>query len=156
MKNTMTRLLALLLCVLTLCVSLALVSCDLPLLKNEVTKTEAPATGTTAPETDTEAATEARVSFTLTVTFGDGSTKDYTVATDKDNVGDALLAEGIVAGDVGEYGLYIKTVAGVTADWDKDQTYWGLYVNGDYSMVGISGVKVTEGLRVELKLEKGM
>lgn len=153
MKTAMTRLFALLLCVLMLCASLALVSCDLPLLKNEVAKTDKAETEVVPAETETEVLT---VTFHLTVTFADGSKKELDVTTDKDTVGDALLADGTIAGDTTEYGLYVKTVLGVTADWNVDQTYWGLYVDGEYSMVGISSVKAADGLRVELRQEKGM
>ncbi len=90
----------------------------------------------------------------LTVTQLDGTQKTYNVKTDKENVADALVEAGLVSGDNSEYGLYIKTVDGVTADYSVDQTYWALYVNGEMSMVGASSVTVTDGIKVELKHTK--
>ena len=65
---------------------------------------------------------------------------DKTAETEK-TVGDALLELGLVEGDEGAYGLFVKSVNGIVADYDVDKTYWAFYVNGEYAM---SGVDVTE------------
>ena len=52
----------------------------------------------------------------LTVTFAQDNQKEYTIHTDAENLGDALKEEKLVEGTQGEYGLYIETVDGVTAD----------------------------------------
>lgn len=124
------------------------------------TADEAPATkapSTTEAATD-EAAPEVRgtgaVSFCLTVTDLDGTQKEFVVKTDKKNVADALVEVGLVSGENSEYGLYIKVVNGITADYSVDGSYWSLLVNGEMSMVGASSVSVAEGLRVELKKTK--
>ena len=46
-----------------------------------------------------------------------------TLKTDEKMLEDALLKENLIAGDESEYGLYIKTVNGIIADYDADQTY---------------------------------
>ena len=94
------------------------------------------------------------VSFCLTVTDLDGTQKEFVVKTDKKNVADALVEVGLVSGENSEYGLYIKVVNGITADYSVDGSYWSLLVNGEMSMVGASSVSVAEGLRVELKKTK--
>ena len=76
------------------------------------------------------------------------------VKTDRKNVADALVEVGLVSGENSEYGLYIKVVNGITADYSVDGSYWSLLVNGEMSMVGASSVPVAEGLRVELKKTK--
>lgn len=68
-------------------------------------------------------------------------------------VGDALLDAGMITGSTSEYGLFIESVNGVAADFEKDKTYWALYVDGEYSMVGISSVKVRSGMKIGLKME---
>lgn len=147
MKTThLTRLLALLLCLLTLTVLFA--SCRE--ISAEPTGTQAPAADDSTPTPRGEGATV----FSLTVTDQDGTQKEYEIHTDAANVADALLELGLISGDDSEYGLYIKVVDGITADYSVDQTYWSLYVNGEYSMVGASSVPVTSGLQVELKKEK--
>ena len=80
---------------------------------------------------------EGNTEFTLTVTDTEGAESSFTIHTDKENVGDALTEIGIIAGEEGDYGLYVKTVNGVTADYDVDQTYWAFYINGEYASTGV-------------------
>ena len=69
----------------------------------------------------------------------------FTVHTDKTTVGAALLEHGIIAGEEGQYGLYIKNVNGITADYDVDQSYWSFYINGEYAMTGADMTDIAEG-----------
>ena len=78
----------------------------------------------------------------------------FTVRSDKDTVGAALLEHGIIAGEEGQYGLYIKTVNGITADYDADQSYWAFYINGEYAMTGVDGAEITEGTVYQLVYTK--
>ena len=55
----------------------------------------------------------------LTVVFSQDNQKEYKIHTDAENLGDALKEEKLVDGTQGEYGLYIETVDGVTADASK-------------------------------------
>lgn len=109
------------------------------------------ATTTTAEGTTTT--TAAKVTFTFTVTDKDGNSEDFTISTDKATVGDALLAEGLIAGEAGAYGLYVKTVNGITADYDTDGTYWAFYVNGEYASKGVDQTEVVEGAAYAFKVE---
>lgn len=74
----------------------------------------------------------------------------FTVKTDKDTVGAALLEHGLISGDEGPFGLYIKVVNGITADYDKDQSYWAFYINGEYAPTGVDGTEITEGAIYQL------
>lgn len=65
----------------------------------------------------------------------------FEIHTDAETVGEALIELELIAGDEGPYGLYVKTVNGITADYDKDKVYWAFYVNDEY---GTSGVELTE------------
>ena len=78
----------------------------------------------------------------------------FTVKTDKDTVGEALLEHGLISGDPGPYGLYVKTVNGMTADYDVDQSYWALYINGESAMVGVDGAEIAEGSVYTLEYTK--
>ena len=80
---------------------------------------------------------EGNTEFTLTVTDKEGAESSFTIHTDKENVGDALTEIGMIAGEEGDYGLYVKTVNGVTADYDVDQTYWAFYINGEYASTAV-------------------
>ena len=97
---------------------------------------------------------EGAVSFTLTVTDSNGQTSGCTVKTDAATVGDALTALGLIAGDNGAYGLYVKTVNGITADYDVDQTYWAFYIDGEYATSGVDTTDIAPGCAYMLKVEK--
>jgi len=101
-----------------------------------------------------EPAVEA-VSFKVVVTDLEGGETTFEYTSSAASVGEALVAEGLIAGHETEYGLYIDTVNGITADWDKDQTYWAFYINGEYATTGIDGTEITAGTAYGLTLTKG-
>ena len=94
------------------------------------------------------------VKFTFIVVDADGNETDFVINTDKGTVGDALLEQNLIEGEEGDYGLYVKTVNGITADYDTDHTYWAFYVNGEYSNTGVDSTPVNEGDTYEFKVEK--
>ncbi len=75
---------------------------------------------------------------------------NFTVHTDADTLGDALLELGLIAGEESEYGLYVKKVNGILADYDVDQTYWGFFCGGEYMMTGVDGTEISGGESYEL------
>ena len=56
----------------------------------------------------------------------------------------------LIDGENGAYGLYIKLVNGIEADYDKDGTYWAFYKNGEMMMVGVDGAVIADGEHYEL------
>jgi hypothetical protein len=82
-------------------------------------------------------------------------TVTLTVKTDEKMLGAALLKEGIIAGEDGPYGLYIKTVNGILADYDVDKTYWAFYVDGEYALVGVDSTAIEAGKVYRLSKDKG-
>ena len=92
-------------------------------------------------------------SFTLEITDADGKTITATINTDEETVGAALLKLNIVQGEDSEYGLYVKTVNGVTADYEKDQTYWSFYIDGEYAQTGVDMTAVNDGSTYKLAIE---
>ena len=120
--------------------------------------TEAAATTQAAATTEAAAATEVgegSTSFAFQVTFADGSRQDYTVKTDSTVVGEALQDAGLIAGEESEYGLYVKTVAGQTLDYDADGMYWAFYVNGEYAASGVDTTNIDAGSTYEFRAESG-
>ena len=103
--------------------------------------------------TDNNAPT-GEATFTFQVVDGDGKQTDFTIQTDKATVGEALLAEGLIAGEESAYGLYVKTVNGITADYDADGTYWAFYVNGEMAPTGVDSTAVEDGAVYMFKVEK--
>ncbi len=92
--------------------------------------------------------------FTFTVTDQDGSDTVFEIHTDKETVGEALLEVGLIEGEESEYGLFVKTVNGITADYDKDGVYWAFYVNDEYAQSGVDSTTITEGAAYAFKVEK--
>ncbi len=104
--------------------------------------------------------------YTEDQTFGEGAktivvevqaqdkTVTFTVKTDKETVGEALLEHGLIAGDEGPYGMYVKAVNGMTADYDVDQRYWAFYMNGEISMTGVDVTAITEGATYQMVYSK--
>ena len=78
----------------------------------------------------------------------------FTIHTDKETVGAALLEHDLIAGDESEYGLYVKKVNGITADFDVDQSYWAFYINGEMAMTGVDGAQITDGETYRLTYTK--
>ncbi len=85
---------------------------------------------------------EGATKFTFNVMHADGSEKKYVVSTDKTTVGEALFDCGLIDGEDGAYGLYVKTVDGMTLDYDKDGKYWAFYVGDEMSPVGVDMAKI--------------
>ena len=69
----------------------------------------------------------------------------FTIKTDADTVGAALLENNLVAGEMGDYGLYVKTVNGMTADYDTDGCYWAFYDNGAYATASADQTAIVDG-----------
>lgn len=105
------------------------------------------------PVTDGQTIGEGAVSFPLVIVDKDGNTVHVTVNTDKETVGEALVELGLVEGEESEYGLYVKVVNGITADYDVDATYWAFYINDEYAMTGVDQTPIVDGEVYTLKVE---
>lgn len=97
---------------------------------------------------------EGEKSITAEVVDVEGNTVKFTVQTDEKTVGEALQKLGVIEGEEGDYGLYIKVVNGITADFDKDGTYWAFYVDGEYAMTGADMTDVVNGTVYTFRVEK--
>lgn len=155
-KTDFKKILSLLLIVcLIATIGVTLAACD---SKPDTTDTTAAATTTTTePLTDEVPATElgkGETKFDFVVTDEDGKETRFVISTDKTTVGDALLDCGLIAGDESEYGLYVKTVNGITADYDTDGKYWAFYTNGEYATTGVDSTKIEANTTYEFRIEK--
>lgn len=111
----------------------------------------------TVAETDFESVEEigeGENTFVFVATFEDKTNKVYEVSTDEETVGAALTALKLIDGEVGQFGLTVETVCGVTVDFGADSSYWAIYVDDDYAMTGIDSIKCTDVKKVELRFEK--
>ena len=87
------------------------------------------------------------------VTLDDGTSTYYNVHTDETTVGAALQAVGLIEGEDSEYGLYVKTVDGVTKDYDTDGQYWAFYIDGEYASTGVDTTDIVPGASYEMRVE---
>ena len=97
---------------------------------------------------------EGKSTFDFSVVDKDGNETKFVIHTDAETVGAALLEHGLIEGEESEYGLYVKKVNGILADYDVDQTYWGFYVNGEYAMSGVDTTIIEEGASYSFKVSK--
>jgi len=92
--------------------------------------------------------------FDFAVVDKDGNETDFEIHTDEETVGEALIALGVIEGEEGPYGLYVKKVNGISADFDADGVYWAFYINGEYAVSGVELTPIKEGENYMFKIEK--
>jgi len=149
MKNVMRKRLAMIIRVaLILTMALSLVACK------GKSDTAADTSAVTETAADSNVLGEGAVEFTFEVVDGNGNTTEFTINTDKKTVGEALQDVSLIEGEDSEYGLYVKTVNGITADYDVDQTYWAFYIDGEYASTGVDSTDVVAGSTYSFKVEK--
>lgn len=87
---------------------------------------------------------EGNTKFTLTVADKEGNETVFEIHTDQETVGEALTELELIDGEQSAYGLYVKTVNGITADYDKDGVYWAFYINDEYASTGVDSTTIVE------------
>ena len=149
-KKRNTKSLSLVLCLLlTVAMALSAIGCNSSSNSGAVTSNE-----TTAVSSGSNVLGEGKTKFTFTVVDKDGNETEFEIHTDKETVGQALQELNLIAGENSEYGVYVKTVNGITADYDTDKVYWAFYVNGTYATSGVDTTPVKEGDKYSFKVEK--
>lgn len=142
-KSSMKKLLSILLCIaLIAALALSTVGCS----KNDSTASVSGASGVVSMG-------EGETKFLFDVVDPDGKESHFEIHTDEKTVGAALLSLGLIAGEDSDYGLYVKTVNGVTLDYDKDGKYWAFYVDGEYAATGVDSTDITAGATYTFKAE---
>ena len=109
------------------------------------------AAGCTAPTAQKGGET---VAITVEVTHKDGSVKAFELETAAENLEDALTEAELVEGTTSEYGLYIQTVDGETAD-EGAQEWWCLMQNDESLLTGAGDTAIADGETYQLKFMIG-
>ena len=161
--NSMKKWLSFILCVaLIAAIALTAMGCDqaetpeTPETGGDTTVTTAEG-GTVAETPDPNAPTikgEGATVFYFNVVDKDGKETKFEIHTDKTTVGEALLELGLIEGDMGDYGLYVKKVNGITAEYEVDGTYWAFYIGDDYGMTGVDMTDIEPGATYAFKVSK--
>ena len=92
-------------------------------------------------------------SFTFIVVDLDGNETTHEITTTAKTVGEALMAEGLIDGEEGPYGLYVKTVGGITLDYETDGKYWAFYEGEEYGLTGVDVTEITDGATYSFRAE---
>lgn len=111
--------------------------------------------GTSTSTVDMGVMGQGEKSFEFFVTDKDGKEYFYGINTDKKTVGEALMELGLIDGEEGPYGIYVKTVKGVTLDYDKDGMYWAFYIGEEMSPTGADMTDIENGATYKFVATKG-
>lgn len=165
MKKSMKKV-SLLLCSVLIAAMTLVAGCGKETPKTSSVSTEVSVSTSTEVSTETSTTTDADVDsnvttigegateFTFVVVDKDGNETTFLVKTDEKTVGAALLKVNLIEGDNSEYGLYVKKVNGIVADWDVDQTYWAFFVNDEYALTGVDSTELVAGSTYAFKVSK--
>lgn len=94
------------------------------------------------------------ITIGVAVTHGDGTVKEFSISTEAINLRKALEQENLIAGDESEYGLFVKTVDGETAD-ESQQQWWCFTRDGETLMTGVDSTEIVDGDHYEIVLTTG-
>ena len=94
------------------------------------------------------------IGIVVEVKHKDESTKEFAIRTDSENLRGALEQENLIQGDESEYGLYVKTVDGETAD-DGAQEWWCFTKDGEMLMTGVDDTLIADGEHYEIVFTVG-
>ena len=84
----------------------------------------------------------------------DTETSDFVIETDAEFLRGALEQEGLVEGTESEYGLYVTTVNGITAD-ESQQQWWCFTRGGGTLETGVDTTPIADGEHYEITLTTG-
>lgn len=99
-------------------------------------------------------ATEGEKTITVRVEHLQGESAEYQFSTDAEYLRQALEEQDLIVGEEAEYGIWVHTVDGETADESRQQ-WWGYNVNGEYGEYGVETQPVTDGDVYEFVLNEG-
>ncbi len=147
-KTQFEKLLSLILCMVLIAAMALMTGC------NDNAKTDVSSGVTETSKSEVTRVGEGDTKFDFTVIDKDGKETYFEVSTNKTTVGEALLDAKLIAGENGDYGLYVKTVNGITLDFNTDGLYWAFYVNGEYAMSGVDTTEIKSGEVYSFKADK--
>lgn len=92
--------------------------------------------------------------ISVTVIYADASTDTFSISTHAEFLRGALEEQNLVAGDESEFGLFVKTVNGVTAD-EANQEWWCFTKGGEEVLTGVDTTPIADGDAFEITLKAG-
>ena len=92
--------------------------------------------------------------ITVRIITGESETVTKTIQTDAEFLRGALEQENLVQGDESEFGLFVKTVNGVTVD-EAQQQWWCFTKGGETVNTGVDDTPIADGDTFEITLTTG-
>ena len=92
--------------------------------------------------------------ITVQIIVDGQDTVTKSITTDAEYLRGALDAEDLLIGEDGPYGLFVKTVNGVTAD-DSKQQWWCFTKGGADLFTGVDTTPIADGDTFEITLKTG-
>lgn len=92
--------------------------------------------------------------ITVQIITSETDTVTKTIQTDAEFLRGALEQENLVQGEESQYGLFVKTVNGVTAD-DAQQQWWCFTKGGEDLFTGVDTTPIADGDKFEITLKTG-
>lgn len=89
--------------------------------------------------------------ITVEVKVSDDDIREYKIKTTQDYLRGALEQENLISGEDSEYGLFIKTVDGVTADESANQ-WWGIFKGENMTDTSVDTTPIADGESYRLVL----
>lgn len=91
--------------------------------------------------------------FNFKVINYEGREINFVISTDKTIVGEALTEVGLIEGEKGPYGTYVKRVNGIRADYNVDGKYWAFHIDGLTAPDSVDKTEITPGAQYAFVVE---
>ena len=92
--------------------------------------------------------------ITVQIIVDGTDTVTKSIQTDAEYLRGALEEEDLIAGEESQYGLFVKTVNGITAD-DAKQQWWCFTKGGEDLFTGVDTTPIADGDKFEITLKTG-
>ena len=92
--------------------------------------------------------------ITVQIIVDGADTVTKTIQTDAEYLRGALEEEDLIAGEESQYGLFVKTVNGITVDNAKQQ-WWCFTKGGEDLFTGVDDTPIADGDAFEITLKTG-
>lgn len=97
---------------------------------------------------------EGEKTISVEVIANDETVSEYTIKTQEKFLRKALEEKELIQGKEDQYGLFIQTVDGITAN-DANQEWWCITKGGEQVTTGVDATPIEDGDSFELTLKVG-
>lgn len=99
-------------------------------------------------------ATQGAKTINIEIIVNDKTVAAYELNTDAEYLRQALEEKNLIKGDESAFGLYVKTVDGISAD-ENNQEWWCFTKGGEQMMTGVDDTPINDGDSYEITFMVG-